>query len=60
MRWEAGLARDAAESQDVRIEDEDLDGKTEAVELREALQHPQDLSLKICEELDAYQTKRTR
>jgi hypothetical protein len=56
----ARLAQNTAESLDSRIEDEDLDGKTEAVEVREALQHPQDLSLEICEELDAYQTKLTR
>jgi hypothetical protein len=42
----AQLAQDAAESLDVRIEDEDLDGLAEAVEVRE--------------ELDAYQQRYTR
>jgi hypothetical protein len=47
----ARLAQDAAESLDARIEDEDLDGRTEAVEVREAL------SLEVSEELDAYQQR---
>jgi hypothetical protein len=33
----ARLAQDAAETLDARIEDEDLNGKVEAVEVREAL-----------------------
>ncbi len=39
----ARLAQDAAESLDARIEDEDLDGKAEAVEVREGLERMQDL-----------------
>jgi len=34
----ARYAQNAAESLDAKIEDEDLDGKAEAVELREALE----------------------
>jgi len=53
-------ASDATEALDARIEDEDLDGKTEAVELREALETVQNLSLEISEELDAYQDRHAR
>jgi hypothetical protein len=53
----AQLAQDAAESLDARIEDEDLDGSSEAVEMREALERVQALNLEISEELDAYQTR---
>ena len=54
------LVQDAAESLDARIEDEYLNGKTEAVELREALERVHDLSLKISEQLDAYQDRHAR
>jgi hypothetical protein len=57
LRWKAGLARDAAESQDVRIEDEDLNGTAEAVEVRETLERLQALSLEVSEEIDAYQRR---
>jgi hypothetical protein len=53
----ARLTQDAAESLDARIEDEDLDGRTEAVEVREALERLQALSLEVREELDAYQQR---
>jgi hypothetical protein len=53
----AQLAQVAAESLDSRIEDEDLDGLAEAVEVREALERLQVLSLEISEELDAYQER---
>jgi hypothetical protein len=53
----AQLAQDAAESLDVRIEDEDLDGQAEVVEVREALERLQALSLEVSEELDAYQQR---
>ena len=46
---------DATERLDHRIEDGTLDGRTEAEELREALERMQALSLEISEELDAYQ-----
>jgi hypothetical protein len=52
--------QDAAESLDARIEDEDLDGLTEAVELREALEHLQILSIEVNEGLDSYQTRHAR
>jgi hypothetical protein len=56
----APLAQDAAESLDSRIEKEDLDGQTEAVEVREALERLQALSLEVSEELDAYQQRYAR
>ena len=52
------LAQEAAEALDSRIEDEDLDGQTEATELRETLEWVQSLSLELSEELDAYQERR--
>jgi hypothetical protein len=56
----ARYASDAAEKLDDRIEDETLDGKTEAMELREALERVQALTLEISEELDAYQQRHAR
>jgi hypothetical protein len=53
----AQLAQDAAEALDARIEDEDLDGQAEVVEVREALERLQALSLEVSEELDAYQQR---
>jgi hypothetical protein len=53
----ARLAQGAAEALGGRIQTEDLDGKTEAVEVREVLERVQTLSLEISEELDAYQTR---
>jgi hypothetical protein len=50
-------ASDATEALEARIEDEDLDGATEAEELREALKRVQNLGLEISEELDAYQDR---
>ncbi len=52
--------QDAAESLDGRIEDEDLSGIEEAVEVRAALARPQALSVEISEELDAYQQRYAR
>jgi hypothetical protein len=40
-----------------RIEEENLDGITEAVEVREVLERVQDLSLEVSEELDAFQQR---
>jgi hypothetical protein len=54
------LAQDAAELMDYRIDAEDLDGSTEAGEVREALERLQALSLEVSEELDAYQTRYAR
>ena len=57
MWRKAQLAQDAAESLDGRIEEEGLTGMEEAVEVREALEHLQALSVEVSEELDAYQTR---
>jgi hypothetical protein len=40
---------------DDRIEDEDLDGRAEAVEVRDALERLQAIRIEVSEELDAYQ-----
>jgi hypothetical protein len=45
-----------AEALDARVE-ENLDGRVEAEELREALERVQSLSLEVREELDAYQQR---
>jgi hypothetical protein len=42
---------------DMRIEEESLDGITEAVEVREALERVHNLNLEISEELDAFQQR---
>lgn len=54
------LAQDAAEMLDSRIGDEDLDGLTEAVEVWDALERLQAISLEVSEELDAYQKRHGR
>jgi hypothetical protein len=56
----AHLAQDAAESLDARIGKEDLDGLAEAVEVREALERLQAVSIEVSEELDAYQNRYAR
>jgi hypothetical protein len=56
----AQLAQNAAESLDSRIEEENLDGLAEAVEVREALERLQALSIEVSEEPDAYQTRHAR
>jgi hypothetical protein len=53
----AQLAQDAAETLDGRIEDENLDGIGEAVEVREVLERLQALGIEVSEEIDAYQTR---
>ena len=55
----AAYAQDVAETIDRRIE-EDLDGCMVAVEVREALERVQALSLEVSEELDAYQQRHAR
>jgi hypothetical protein len=57
MRRMVRYASNATEALDAKIGDEDLDGATEAEELREALERVQNLSLEISEELDAYQDR---
>jgi hypothetical protein len=51
----AHFAQDAAESLGARIEDEDLNGMSEAVEVREPLERLQTLSVEVSEEIEAYQ-----
>jgi hypothetical protein len=58
MRCMVRYASDATGALDTRIEDEDLDGKRKAEELREALERVQNLSLDISEQLDTYQDRR--
>jgi hypothetical protein len=53
----ARRAQDAAESLDARIEDENLTGMAEAVEVREVLERLQALSIEVSEKLDAYQDR---
>ena len=57
MRRLVRYASDATEALGVRIEEEDLDGRMEAEELREVLERVQKLSLEVSEELDAYQDR---
>ena len=40
---------------DAKIDNEDLDGRSEATETRKVLEQVRNLSLEISEELDAYQ-----
>jgi hypothetical protein len=56
----AQFAQEAAESLDARIKEENLDGRVEAVEVREALERLQAISLEVSEELDAYQDRHGR
>ncbi len=57
-QWSTAFcAQDAAEYLDARMESEDLDGRTEAVEVSEALEQVQKISLEGSEELDAYQNR---
>ena len=51
---------DATEKFEDRIDAEDLNGEAETVELREALEQVQAISLEISEELDAYQNRHAR
>jgi hypothetical protein len=57
MRRMVEYASDATEALEARIEEGNLDGRTEAEELREALERVQNLSLEVSEELDAYQDR---
>jgi hypothetical protein len=49
--------QDTSESLDARIDGEELDGQAEVVEVREAQERLQVLSLEASEEIDAYQNK---
>jgi hypothetical protein len=53
----ARLAQAAAEGLDARIEDENLDRLPEVVEVRDALERLQAISLEVSEALDAYQDR---
>jgi predicted transcriptional regulator len=54
INQEASVAVDLL---DAKIEDERLDGRTEAEEVRTILELIQNLSLEVSEELDAYQDR---
>ena len=56
----ARYIQDAAETLGARIEHESLDGRAEAMEVREVLERLQALSLEVSEELDAYQARHGR
>ncbi len=57
MRQISQEADAVVELLDVRIEDEHLDGRTEAEDVRTVLELIQNLSLGVSEELDAYQQR---
>jgi hypothetical protein len=57
MRQISLEAEAVVELLDLRIEDEHLDGKTEAEDVRSVLELIQNLSLEVSEELDAYQER---
>jgi hypothetical protein len=60
MRQISQEASVAVDLLDAKIEDERLDGRTEAVDVRTILELIQNLSLEVSEELDAYQQRHTR
>ena len=53
----ARLAQDVAETLDLRIKSEGLNGFAEAVEVREVLERLHAISVEVSEELDAYQQR---
>ena len=57
MRQISQEASVAVDLLDAKIEDERLDGRTEAVDIRTILELIQSLSLEVSEELDAYQER---
>ena len=60
MRQISQEAEAVVELLDMRIEDEHLDGSTEAEDVRTVLELIQNLSLEVSEELDAYQERYAR
>jgi predicted transcriptional regulator len=60
MRQISQEAQVAVDLLDAKIEDERLDGRTEAEEVRTILELIQNLSLEVSEELDAYQGRHAR
>jgi hypothetical protein len=57
MRQISQEAEAVVELLDMRIEEEHLDGSTEAEDVRSVLELIQNLSLEVSEELDAYQRR---
>jgi hypothetical protein len=57
MRQISQEAEAVVELLDLRIENQHLDGRTEAEDVRSVLEIIQNLSLEVSEELDAYQDK---
>jgi hypothetical protein len=57
MRQISQEAAVAVDLLDAKIEDERLDGRTEAEEVRTILELIQNLNLEVSEELDAYQER---
>jgi hypothetical protein len=60
MRQISQEAQAVVELLDMRIEDEHLDGSTEAEDVRSVLELIQNLSLEVSEELDRYQERHAR
>ena len=56
----ARYAQEAAESLNLRMEQETLDGRAQAMEVREALEQLHTLSLEVSEDLDVYQDRHGR
>ena len=57
MRQISQEAQAVVELLDLRIENEHLDGRTEAEDVRSVLELIQNLSLEVSEDLDAYQKR---
>ncbi len=57
MRQISQEAEAVVELLDLRIENQHLDGRTEAEDVRSVLELIQNLSLEVSEELDAYQER---
>jgi hypothetical protein len=60
MRQISQEASVAVDLLDAKIEDERLDGRTEALDIRTILELIQALSLEVSEELDSYQERHAR
>ena len=56
----ARYAQEAAESLNLWMEQETLDGRAQAMEVREALEQLHTLSLEVSEDLDVYQDRHGR
>jgi hypothetical protein len=60
MRQISQEAQAVVDLLDIRIENEHLDGRTEAEDVRSVLELIQSLTLEVSEELDAYRERHTR